>query len=120
MSNIFKNTVKSFTSDITGETKEYRVNNAVWIYMEELFGYNQSKFDEQLQADGNTAMVKFATAVLKANGLDVTFEEVAENTTPYQSIKFYNDFFDIAFNPPVEELKEKAKKTKEGVQKDKA
>lgn len=120
MSNIFKNAFKTFTSDITGESKEYRVNNAVWIYMEELFGYNQSKFDEQLQADGNTAMVKFATAVMKANGLDVTFEEVAENTTPYQAIKFYNDFFDIAFNPPVEDLKEKAKKTKEEVQKGKA
>lgn len=104
MSNIFKNTLKSFKSDITGEEKDYKVNNAVWIYMESLFDLNQTEFDNEIAKGSNAAMAKFTTAVMKANGMDVTFEEVMENTDPRSVIKFYNGFFDIAF---LEEVKEK-------------
>lgn len=97
MSDIFKNTLKSFKSDITGEEREYIVNNAVWLYMDSLFEMTQESFDNELQRSSNAAMVKFVTAVLKANKLDVTYEEVMANTDPKGIIKFYNDFFDIAF-----------------------
>jgi len=103
MSNIFKNTLKSFKSDITGEEKDYKVNNAVWIYMDSLFGMNQAEFDKELQNGSNAAMAKFATAVMKSNGLDVSYEEVMENTDPRSVVKFYNDFFDIAFQADVKE-----------------
>jgi len=114
MSKVFKNTLKSFKSDITGEEKEYKVNNAVWLFMESLFDMGQSEFDEELQGNENIAMAKFVTAVLKANELDVTYEEVAKNTDPKGVIKFYSDFFDIAFGEketPKERV-ETAKKTK--------
>lgn len=103
MSNIFKNTLKSFKSDITGEEREYKVNNAVWIYMDSLFDLNQDEFDKELQKSSNAAMAKFTTAVMKANELEVTYEEVMENTDPKSVIKFYNDFFDIAFQADIKE-----------------
>ena len=117
MSNIFKNTLKSFKSDITGEERDYKVNNAVWIYMDSLFGMNQTEFDKELQNGSNAAMAKFTTSVMKANGLDVTYEEVMENTTPKSVVKFYNDFFDIAFQA---DLKEAAKVAKAAQAKRKA
>lgn len=97
MNNIFKNTLRSFRSDITGEEKEYKVNNAVWIYMDSLFDMNQTKFDKELEENENVALAKFTTAILKANDLDVTYEEVMANTDPKSVIKFYDNFFNIAF-----------------------
>lgn len=111
MSNIFKNTLKSFKSDITGEERNYKVNNAVWLYMDSLFDMNQSKFDEELQNGSNAAMAKFTTAVLNANGVEVSYEDVMANTDPYMVIKFYNDFFDIAFSH--QNLEEKEKQAEE-------
>lgn len=97
MSNVFKNTLKSFKSQITGEEKEYRVNNAVWLFMESLFDMNQVEFDKELENGSTAAMAKFTTAVLNANGLEVTYEEVMENTDPQTVMEFYNGFFDVAF-----------------------
>lgn len=100
MSKIFKNTLKSFKSDITGEEKEYKVNNALWLYMDSLFDMTQEKFDQELKTNVTIAQVKFATAVLRANKVEVEFEEVMENTDPAAISEFYNDFFDIAFRRP--------------------
>lgn len=99
MSKIFKNTLKSFKSDITGEDLEYTVNNAVWLFMDSLFDMTQNKFDEELSDNPTTAMAMFTTAVMKANKLEITYEEVMEHTQPADVIEFYNDFFDIAFQP---------------------
>lgn len=107
MSKIFKNTLKTFKSDITGEEREYKVNNAVWLYMDSLFEMSQSKFDEELDKNNTTATAMFVTSVMKANELDVTFEEVLENTNPVDLLEFYNGFFDIAF-----QTKESHKETK--------
>lgn len=112
MSNVFKNTLKSFKSDITGEEREYKVSNAVWIYMDSLFDLNQDEFDKELQKGSNAAMVKFTTAVMKANGIEVRYEEVMKNTDPITVIKFYNDFFDLAFKREAEEKMSSMKKTK--------
>lgn len=46
MSKVFKNELKTFTSDITGEEKEYKVNNIVWIHLKELFDTDQKDLDE--------------------------------------------------------------------------
>lgn len=100
MSKIFKNTLKTFKSDITGEDREYQVNNALWLYMDSLFDMTQEKFDEELQNNITIAQVKFATAVLRANKLEVEYEEVMENTDPVTISVFYNDFFDTAFRRP--------------------
>lgn len=100
MSKIFKNTLKSFKSDITGEEKEYRVNNALWLFMDSLFDMTQEKFDEEIQTSTTVAQAKFVTAVLNANELSVDFDEVMENTDPESVVRFYNDFFDTAFRRP--------------------
>lgn len=100
MSKIFKNTLKSFKSDITGEEREYKVNNALWLFMDSLFDMTQEKFDEEIQKSTTVAQVKFVTAVLNANELSVEFEEVMENTDPESVTRFYNDFFDTAFQRP--------------------
>lgn len=97
MSKIFKNTLRTFKSDITGEELEYSVNNAVWLFMDSLFDMTQSKFDQELNDNPTTAMTQFTTAVMKANELDVDYEEVMKNTQPADVVNFYNDFFDIAF-----------------------
>lgn len=112
MSNIFKNTLKTFKSDITGEERDYMVNNAVWIHMENDFGMNQSAFDKELNEGSNAAMAKFTTAVMKANGLEVSYEEVMENTDPKTVIEFYNGFFDIAFRADIEAEKKAAQEAR--------
>lgn len=110
MSKIFKNTLKTFKSDITGEEKEYKVNNALWLFMDSLFDLNQEKFDEELTKNVTAAQTKFTTAVLKANGLDVTYEEVMKNTDPETVMEFYNSFFDTAFLQKDQAEKEAKKK----------
>lgn len=110
MSKIFKNTLKSFKSDITGEDLEYTVNNAVWLFMDSLFDMTQSKFDQELQNNPTTAMAQFTTAVMKANQLEVSYEEVMEHTQPADVAEFYNDFFDIAFRTGQGQSKEAKKK----------
>lgn len=38
---IFKTKLKSFVSDITGETRTYKVNTALWLHLEEDYGIKQ-------------------------------------------------------------------------------
>lgn len=97
MSKVFKNTLKTFKSKITGEEKDYRVNNAVWLFMESLFEMNQNDFDKELEKGSTAAMAKFTTAVLNANGVEVAYEDVMDNTDPKSVVEFYNGFFDAAF-----------------------
>lgn len=103
MSNIFKNTLKTFKSDITGEEKEYKANNAVWLFMDSLFDMDQATFDKELEKGSTPAMAKFTTAVLNANGLNVSYEEVMDNTDPQSVMEFYNGFFDTAFRQRAED-----------------
>lgn len=94
---VFKNEVKTYESDITGENIKYKVNNYLWIVLQEQFNLTQIEFDKQVSENPDLTMTKFVTAVMLANGLDVTFEEVAKNTTQHEIAKFYNGFFDVAF-----------------------
>lgn len=77
---IFVNNLKKFKSDFTGETKEYAINNALWIFMQRDFKLTQSEwakgYDEQSAYYG----AMFATCLLKANDFDVDFDDVLKNT----------------------------------------
>lgn len=111
MAKVFTNTLKTYTSDITGEERKYKVNNAVFLYLDSEFGLDQDTFDQLLEGNGLLAMAKFVTAVLLANGVDTDYEEVMNNTAARDIIKFYSDFFDKLYgrdlDSQVEEAEEK-------------
>lgn len=55
-------------------------------------------------------MVKFVAAVMVANDMEVTYEEVAENTQSASIVRFYNNYYDVAFGVERSEEKESDKK----------
>lgn len=77
---VFVNNLKTFTSDFTGEEQKYKINNALWVFMERDFELTQTewaeKYDERQAYYGSI----FATSLLNANGHEVTFDEVVEHT----------------------------------------
>lgn len=77
---LFVKNLKTFKSDFTGEEKSYKINNALWVFMERDFGLSQldwsEKYDERKAYYGSI----FATCLLNANGHEVTLDEVIENT----------------------------------------
>lgn len=85
---IFKKSLKTFTSDILGEPKEFKINNAIWLIMEAEFGLNQSQYVEGAAENENVYGAKFVTAVLKANKYETTEQEVLDNTDPADIAKF--------------------------------
>lgn len=77
---IFVNSLKTFESDITGETKEYKVNNAVWLFLKSKFKLTQTEWAKKYAEEEVLYGARFVVCVLKANGLDTTEKEVMENT----------------------------------------
>lgn len=77
---VFTKNLKTFKSSFTGEEQEYRINNGLWVFMRSDFDLTQIKWSEEY--DDNQAYYGsiFATCLLKANGYEVTFDEVIENT----------------------------------------
>lgn len=77
---VFVKNLKTFKSSFTGEEQEYRINNGLWVFMRSDFDLTQIKWSEEY--DDNQAYYGsiFATCLLKANGYEVTFDEVIENT----------------------------------------
>ena len=77
---IFVKNLKTFKSSFTGEEREYRINNGLWVFMKSDFDLAQIKWSEEY--DDNQAYYGsiFATCLLKANGYEVTFDEVIQNT----------------------------------------
>ena len=106
MSSVFNNKLKVYKSDITGEEKNYVVNNYLWVVLENEFGLSQSKFDDQLAKGESLTLAKFVTAVLIANGVDTTFEEVVKHTDSTQVTEFYDGFFKIAWPQAAKYLEE--------------
>lgn len=95
---------KVYKSDITGEEREYRVNNYLWIVMEKEFELSQSEFDKQAVESPDLATCKFVTCVLLANGVETTLEDVAQNTDQDTVNEFYDGFFKLAFPKQAEYL----------------
>ena len=85
---IFVNSLKTFKSDITGEEREYKINNAVWVHLKADYGLGQSEWAEKVTEEDSIYGVKFVASVMKANGLEVTEEEVLENTNNTDIGKF--------------------------------
>ena len=48
---IFTNSLKTFKSKITGKTKTYKVNNAVWLYLDADYGLKQGDWVNMLEKD---------------------------------------------------------------------
>ena len=48
---IFKTKLKSFVSDITGETRTYKVNTALWLHLEEDYGIKQGNLTDLYQSE---------------------------------------------------------------------
>ena len=100
---VFTNSLKSFKSNITGKEKEYRVNNAVWLYLEADYGLKQGEWVDLLEKDEILTLGKFATCILKANKIDTTLEEVLENTDIEILNEFVNAYGTLALNLDTEE-----------------
>lgn len=95
---IFTNSLKTFKSDITGKTKTYKVNNAVWLYLDADYGLKQGDWVNMLEKDEVLTLGKFATSILKANKIDTTLEEVLENTDIEILNEFVNAYGTLALN----------------------
>lgn len=79
---VFINNLKTFTSDITGEEREYKINNAIWVFMKSKFGLTQKQWQDLIEEEENLAGVKLVCSIMMANGLKVTEKEISENTDP--------------------------------------
>lgn len=77
---VFKTQVKTFRTKITGEELELKINNMVWITLQEKFGVSQKAYAEQGEDERIVMAGKFIAALLVSNGYDVTLDEVLENT----------------------------------------
>ncbi len=95
---IFTNSLKTFKSKITGKVKTYKVNNAVWLYLDADYGLKQGDWVNMLEKDEVLTLGKFATCILKANKIDTTLEEVLENTDIEILNEFVNAYGTLALN----------------------
>jgi hypothetical protein len=100
---VFTNSLKTFKSNITGKTKTYKVNNAVWLYLDADYGLKQGDWVNMLEKDEVLTLGKFATCILKANKIDTTLEEVLENTDIEILNEFVNAYGTLALNLDTEE-----------------
>lgn len=85
---IFTNSLKTFESDITGELKEYNVNNAVYLYLKSKFKLTQGQWGKAYGEDEVLNGAKFVVCVLKANNIDTTLNDVIQNTNALQITEF--------------------------------
>ena len=85
---VFINSLKTFESDITGEAKEYRINNAVWAFLKSKFDLSQTEWAMGFEQEEVLYGAKFVVCVLQANGLEVTEQEVLENTNAMDVANF--------------------------------
>ena len=85
---IFVNSLKTFESNITGETKEYKINNAVWLFLKSKFKLTQTQWAKGYGDEEIIYGARFIVCVLKANGLDTNEKEVLENTDAVNIVNF--------------------------------
>lgn len=89
---VFVKSLKTFESDITGKTKDYKINNAVWIFLKAKFNLSQKEWAEGYGREEVIYGAKFVTCVLKANGMDTTETEVLENTNAVDIARFITSY----------------------------
>lgn len=100
---VFTNSLKTFKSDITGKQQTYKVNNAIWIYLESDFNIKQGDYFKLIEKEEILTLSKFAVSILKANKIDTTLEELLENTDSKAIYEFVNAYSEIAFGFDEEE-----------------
>lgn len=116
---VFAKSLKTFETDILGEKKQLKINNAVWLYLESDFDLTQQAYFDAQDSSPDLTAGKFVASVLKANGIETTLEELMLNTSPVDLQEFmwaYNDVVNADLEKAVDErlgkLNEKEKKTK--------
>ncbi|MCG1147447.1 hypothetical protein K4R44_03330 [Staphylococcus epidermidis] len=111
---IFKTKLKSFKSDLTGETRTYKVNTALWLHLEEDYNIKQGEITKLYEKENALTNAKIATSILKANGLDVTLQEVVENTSEVDIDMFVSKFTETLLEEATSNETKKEDKGKEG------
>lgn len=89
---LFKNTVRTFKTNVTGETLSLKLNLAVWLYLEADFGIKQGDFEKEAREQNALTTAKFIVSLLKANGYDTTIEEVVDNLNESELYKFADEY----------------------------
>ena len=110
---IFKTKLKSFVSDITGETRTYKVNTALWLHLEE-YGIKQGNLTDLYQSENALTNAKIATSILKANRLEVTLQELTEHVDEVSIDKFVAKFTETLLEDVSDSESNKSEKDKEG------
>lgn len=87
---VFINNLKTFKSSITGEERKYKINIAIWAFLESEYGLKASDLSGETTSDVDVA--KFVHAVFHANGIETTLEDILENTAGYDTFEFMTEF----------------------------
>ena len=85
---VFVKSLRTFESDVTGETKDYKINNAVWLLLKSKYKLTQTEWAVGYGKEEVLFGARFIVCVLKANGLDTTEKEVLENTDAVDIMNF--------------------------------
>lgn len=109
---IFKTQLKKMKTRILGHEVELKVNNAVYLYLQSLFGLTQGSWSEEYEQENVIGGAKFVVAVLAANGYETTLEEVLENTNFIDIQTFLTDYQLIILSDAEEQAKGDSKKGK--------
>lgn len=89
---LFKNTVRTFKTNVTGETLSLKLNLAVWLYLEADFGIKQGDFEKEAREQNALTTAKFIVSLLKANGHETTIAEVVSNLNESELYKFADEY----------------------------
>ena len=103
---VFKTQLRTIKTDITGEEREFRINNATMMHLKSDFNLSSLEFDELAQTDPHEAYAKLVVVVLKSNRVSVSYEEVMENTVFIDLVEFYNKYLSAMYGVPIPEIEE--------------
>ena len=103
---LFVNKLRTFSSDILGESKQFKINNAVWVYLEADFKLSQAEWAKGYEDNQAIYGSYFVACVLKANGYEVQFDDVVQNLDLASTTQFIIDYQMAMFDIDDEEEKE--------------
>lgn len=115
---VFTKSLKTFSSDVLGEKREFKINNAIFAFLESQYGITLADLNDPNASD--TVGAKFIHAVLYANGIETTLEDVLENTDSVDIFEFMYEFNVTSnenFTMATERVKERAEAKKEPAEK---
>lgn len=89
---VFTSSLKTFKTNITGEELELKVVAGMWLFLETDYGIKQSNFNQKLNEEETLTLAKLVHATFKANKIDVTLDEILENTDELVLAEFLTDY----------------------------